>query len=403
RRGDHPAYPGLGDGTDRRRHDLGRGGHRHGARRCGLHGSARRHVPRRGRAAGPASGRAPRGARVRPHPSPHPRPTRADGARGARVPRAARRARDRARVVPARERGPRGRIRPARAQALARRAVGERGPPPGCPRRLDGGVTRRCVIDLASPRLAWRAPPLAVRAIREALGGGWEVVEVRAPAVSDGDGGSGSSEAVEAARGAEVYVGYGVPAGVVQAARATLRWAHSGTAGVGASLPHLKGTGVVLTNSAALHAAPIADWVIAAIGYFARGLDRMREAQLLERWAREEFADLAVPVRELDELRVGVVGLGGIGGAVARRALALGMSVAGVRRRPDRGGPAGTRWVAGLAELPHLAAESDCLVIAAPHTVETRGAVNRAILDRLPADAVVVNASRGTLLAEAAP
>ena len=58
--------------------------------------------------------------------------------------------------------------------------------------------------------------------------------------------------------------------------------------------------------------------------------------------------------------------------------------------------------MAGLAELPHLAAESDCLVIAAPHTVETRGAVHRAILDRLPADAVVVNASRGTLLDEAA-
>ena len=263
-------------------------------------------------------------------------------------------------------------------------------------------MTRRLVIDLASPRLAWRAPPLAVRAIREALGGGWEVVEVRAPAASDGDGGAGSSEAVEAARGAEVYVGYGVPAGVVQAARATLRWAHRGTAGVGASLPHLKGADVVLTNSAALHAAPIADWAIAAIGYFARGLDRMREAQLLERWAREEFADLAVPVRELDELRVGVVGLGGIGGAVARRALALGMSVAGVRRRPDRGGPAGTRWVGALGDLPRLATESDCLVIAAPHTPATRGAVNRAILDRLPVDAIVVNASRGALLDEAA-
>jgi glyoxylate/hydroxypyruvate reductase A len=128
----------------------------------------------------------------------------------------------------------------------------------------------------------------------------------------------------------------------------------------------------------------------------------MREAQLRERWAKEEFADFGVPVRELGELRVGVFGLGGIGSAVARRALALGMSVAGLRRRPDRGGPAGTRWVAGPAELPRLAAESDCLVLAAPHTVETRGAVSRAILERLPADAIVVNASRGALLDEAA-
>ena len=263
-------------------------------------------------------------------------------------------------------------------------------------------MTRRLVIDLASPRLAWRAPASVVQAIRQALGGGWEVVEVRAPAASDRDGGSGSAEAVDAVRGAEIYFGYGVPAGVAQAARATLRWAHSGSAGVAASLPHLKGTSVVLTNSAALHAEPIADWVIAAIAYFARGLDRMREAQLVERWAKDEFADLGVPVREFGELRVGVLGLGGIGSAVARRALALGMSVAGVRRRPERGGPAGTRWVAGPAELPRLAAESDCLVIAAPHTLQTHGAVNRAILDRLPGDAIVVNASRGTLLDDAA-
>ena len=258
------------------------------------------------------------------------------------------------------------------------------------------------MIDLASPRAAWRVPPHAVQAIREALGDGWDVVQVQALAASDGDGGSGTPEAAAAARGAEVYLGYGVPAGVVEAARGTLHWAHSGTAGIGASLPHLRGTGVVLTNSAALHAEPIADWTIAAIAYFARALDRMRAFQAAGRWARLEFTDLAVPVRELAELRVGVFGLGGIGSAVARRALSLGMSVAGVRRQPARGGPPGTRWVGGPGDLPRLAAESDVLVIAAPHTRETAGAVDRAVLDRLPRDAVVINVSRGTLLDEAA-
>ncbi|MGH7699414.1 MAG: NAD(P)-dependent oxidoreductase, partial [Gemmatimonadales bacterium] len=60
------------------------------------------------------------------------------------------------------------------------------------------------------------------------------------------------------------------------------------------------------------------------------------------------------------------------------------------------------RWVGGLADLPRLAAESDCLVIAAPHTAETAGVVDRAVLERLPAGAIVVNVSRGTLLDEAA-
>jgi phosphoglycerate dehydrogenase-like enzyme len=263
-------------------------------------------------------------------------------------------------------------------------------------------VSRRLVIDLASPRAAWRIAAPSVAAIRGALGAGWDVAEVKAPAPSDGDGGSGSAESVAAARGAEIYLGYGVPAGVVQAGRETLRWAHSGTAGIGASLPHLRGTGIVLTNSAAVHAEPMADWVIAAIAYFARGLDRMVEAQALGRWARDDFTDLTVPVRELRDLRLGLVGLGGIGTAVTRRALALGMTVAAVRRRPERGGPSDVRWVGGLDELPRLAAESDCLVIAAPHTAATAGAMDRRVLERLPRHAVVVNVSRGSLLDEAA-
>ena len=109
-----------------------------------------------------------------------------------------------------------------------------------------------------------------------------------------------------------------------------------------------------------------------------------------------------MPVREFQELRLGLVGLGGIGTAVARRALALGMSVAGVRRRPARAGPPGMRWVGGLHELPRLAAESDCLVIAAPHTGATAGAVGRRVLELLPRHALVVNASRGSLLDEVA-
>ncbi|HEV8398385.1 MAG TPA: NAD(P)-dependent oxidoreductase [Gemmatimonadales bacterium] len=240
-------------------------------------------------------------------------------------------------------------------------------------------------------------------AIRAALGNGWEVVEVQVPAASDGDGGSGSLESIAATRGAEIYLGYGVPSGVVDAGRPTLRWVHTGTAGVGSSLPQLRGTEIVLTNSAGIHAEPIADWVIAAIAYFARGLDHMLDAQALGRWAKDEFTDLSLPVRELRDLRVGILGLGGIGGAVARRALALGMSVASVRRHATRGGgEPGIRWVGPLDELPRLAAESDCLVIAAPHTGATAGVVSRRVLERLPRHAIVVNVSRGSLLDEAA-
>lgn len=144
-------------------------------------------------------------------------------------------------------------------------------------------MTRRLVVDLRTPHPAWSIPAAAVAAIREAVGPGWDVVEVEALTSSDGDGGPGTPAAQAAARGAEVYVGYGLPAGVADAARGTLRWAHSGTAGVGASLPQVRGRDFLFTNSAGVHGEPLADWALAAIAYFARGLDRMIAAQRARR------------------------------------------------------------------------------------------------------------------------
>jgi phosphoglycerate dehydrogenase-like enzyme len=245
-------------------------------------------------------------------------------------------------------------------------------------------------------------PPDGAATLRRALGEGWDVIEIAAPVSSDGDGGSGSPEAVAAVRGAEIYVGFGVPPGVVAAGRETLRWVHSCTAGIGAGLAAVRGSGILLTNSAGVHAEPIADWVLAALAYFAKGLDHVVHAQTEQRWIQGSFGDRSIRVRELADLRVGILGLGGIGSAVARRAMALGMRVAGLRRRPERGGPQGLAWVGGRSDLSRLAAESDALVIAAPRTAETDAAVGGDILSQLPAGAVVINVSRGALLDEQA-
>jgi phosphoglycerate dehydrogenase-like enzyme len=264
-------------------------------------------------------------------------------------------------------------------------------------------VTHRLVLDLRAQRPVWRPSPQVLTQVRAALPAGWDLIEVEAAASSDGDGGTGSPEAAAAALGAEVYFGFGVPAGVIAAGRDTLRWVHSCTAGVSAGLgAALRGSEIRFTNSAGIHAEPIADWVLAAIAYFAKGLDHVVRAQTERRWIQSAFGDRTIGVRELATLRVGVVGLGGIGSAVARRAVALGMRVAGIRRRPALGSPPGVGWVGAWLDLDRLAAESDVLVIAAPRTPETAGAVGAAVLERLPAGAVVVNVSRGALLDERA-
>jgi phosphoglycerate dehydrogenase-like enzyme len=144
----------------------------------------------------------------------------------------------------------------------------------------------------------------------------------------------------------------------------------------------------------------MADWVLAAIAYFARGFDHAVRAQAQSQWTKDAFTDGSHPFPELSDLRLGILGLGGIGAAVAKRGLALGMKVAGVRRRPAQGATKGMRWIGGFDALDTLASESDVLAITVPKTPETTGVVGDRVLGKLPRGAVLVNVSRGGILDE---
>ena len=261
---------------------------------------------------------------------------------------------------------------------------------------------RRIVVNLRERRPIWDAPPRVLEEIRAALPDGWACVCLSGTADGEGDGGGVAAEVLDAVRGAEVYLGYGVPRELFDAARGTLRWAHSAAAGVGGSLyPEMVASDVVLTNSAGVHAEPIADTVLAMMLHFARGLDWAVRAQAERRWDKAPFEAADAPVRELSESTVGLLGLGGIGEAVARRALALGMRVVAMRRS-SADGPPGVEVLAGDGALERLLPLSDYLVITAPRTEETAGMLGARELARLPRGAVVVNVSRGGIVDEGA-
>ena len=260
---------------------------------------------------------------------------------------------------------------------------------------------KRVVVDLSSSRPIWSVPRESVATIREALAEGWELVQVSAPTSSDGDGAGASQEAVHAASGAEVYVGWGIPTEVVKAAHDTLRWAHTAAGGVRASItPELQSSGVILTNSQGVHADPIADWTVTAIGYCIRGFHTAVQAQSEARWAKDEFTDGQPRLLEFKGLRIGIVGVGGIGRAIAERCSALGMIVRAVRRHPDRPRPDGVAWVGGPDQLRELVSGSDVLVISAPHTRSTDRLIDERVLRGLPRGAFVLNVARGGLLDE---
>ena len=262
---------------------------------------------------------------------------------------------------------------------------------------------RRAVVDLRSARPLWSIPRPDLKTLRRAFGHKWRVIEVRATSSSDGDGGKPSAEACRAAVGAEVYIGWGVAPQIVEAAAGSLRWIHTAAAGVGGSLSdQLAESGTVLTNSRGVHAEPMADWAVGAIAFCVRGFHDAVAAQRRRRWAKDRFTDGSVRLIEFDETRVGIIGLGGVGRAIAKRCHALGMTVRGVRRRPERRRPAGVQWVGSPRDLVRLARQSDVLVIAAPHTDATVKVVNAKVLRALPSGAFVINLARGPLVDEKA-
>jgi phosphoglycerate dehydrogenase-like enzyme len=261
----------------------------------------------------------------------------------------------------------------------------------------------RLVVDLRAAARTWSLTEEAAAVIRAAAPPGWSTHIVAAPTISDGDGNAApSAEVMREIAGADAYVGFGMPRALFVAGK-RLRWIHSAAAGVGSLLfPEMTESEAVLTNSAGVHAVPMAEHVLGGILYLLRQFDVAVAQQRDKVWNRDPFVGEGSQVRELGECRALIIGAGGIGTEIARRLSALGARCTGIRRHPQRGVPEGFAAMHGLEALDAMLAMADILIVAAPATGETRGLVTSARLDHLPHGAMVVNVARGSLLDERA-
>jgi phosphoglycerate dehydrogenase-like enzyme len=258
-------------------------------------------------------------------------------------------------------------------------------------------------MDVAAQSPTWAFDEGSERRVGDATPDGWELRVVRALTNSDGDGpGRPSAEALEAIEDAEVYVGFGITPPLFARGR-RLRWVHSTAAGVrGALFPAFVESDVQLTNSAGIHAIPMAETVVGGILHLLRGLDVAIAQQREGRWDKRPFVGERSPLRELGDCRATVVGAGGIGTEIARRLAAFGTECVGVRRRVELGAPPGFTRVVAPGELDGELPGTDILVLTAPLTGETESLIDRSSLAALPEGAIVVNVSRGGLLDEGA-
>lgn len=128
-------------------------------------------------------------------------------------------------------------------------------------------------------------------------------------------------------------------------------------------------------------------------------LRRQRECERLEQAQRQGRWEYVHP-RDPAQCRVGVMGLGHLGSAVASALATLGFDVAGWSRSAHRIDSVSC-W-AGRETLEPFLARTDILVMLLPSTPGTRGLMDRETLAALPRGAYVINAGRGVTLDEAA-
>jgi phosphoglycerate dehydrogenase-like enzyme len=177
------------------------------------------------------------------------------------------------------------------------------------------------------------------------------------------------------------------------AAAKRLRWIQSPAIGLEHTMfPELISHPVLMTNPRGIFADTIADHVMAMVTAFARRLPQLLRQQDQRSWRTDPYN-----VIHLGDCTLGIVGLGGIGSAVAQRAAAFDMRVIAVdARRTDRPNGVSELWPSD--QLPRLLAESDFVVICAPETPETRGLFGADAFTAMKRTAHLINIGRGKIV-----
>ena len=261
------------------------------------------------------------------------------------------------------------------------------------------------VLDMNDQRPIWARPDWFADELRAALPPDWRLAVLDTPTEGTGDGTTRAHPAVlEAVRDARIYMGFGI-AGEVLLEGPGIEWVHTGSAGVGSSLtPELRRRAPIFTNSAGIHGPAMAEAVLGMLLHFTRGFDFAVRSQARSTWDTSPFYAAEAPLVEVSTLTIGVVGFGGIGREVSRRARCLGARVLGLRRTaPTRPGPEeGAEVLHGAEGLDRLLAESDVIVVTAPDTPATHHMIDGAAFARMKPGAILINVARGRIVDEEA-
>jgi phosphoglycerate dehydrogenase-like enzyme len=197
-------------------------------------------------------------------------------------------------------------------------------------------------------------------------------------------------EALNALPASDAFCGRITPEMLAAAPR--LRWVQAPRIGLEHYMfPALAQSDVVLTNVRGIYGDVVADHAMSLVLCLARELHLYARQQRTHTWQRGS------PLVDLPSATLGIIGLGGIGIQVARRAAGFGMRIVAVDpRRTDK--PEGVAELWKPDRLANLLAQSDVVVICAPHTPETEKMIRAEQLGQMKRTAYLVNVGRGAIV-----
>lgn len=162
----------------------------------------------------------------------------------------------------------------------------------------------------------------------------------------------------------------------------------------------LAARGIRLASAAGVNARAVAEHAISLILALARRLPEARDNQARAHW-RGMIGDLSRREDELGGKTLAIVGLGRIGGRLARLAKAFDMTVIGFRRDPSLGAGEADA-VFALAALTDPLPKADFVALTCPLTPETAHVINAGTLRVMRPSAFLINVARGGCVDEVA-
>jgi len=174
-----------------------------------------------------------------------------------------------------------------------------------------------------------------------------------------------------------------------------LRWLQAYSAGVEECVdsPRIQSGELTLSNGRGIGSPALAEHSIALMMMLMRGLDIHHFKQIEGVWERN-VGNPANTFIELSGRTVLVVGLGGIGTQVAKRAHALGMRVIATRGS-KREGPSYIDYVGLSGETSTLAKQADVVINTLPLTPRTRGLFDADFFQNMKSSAYYISVGRG--------